>query len=64
MNTIDVLDKAVRVNGHVFSFPISYDEVKEVLGEARIDIDDDEPLEFITEKGTRRLCLKSHTFNF
>ncbi len=40
MNTIDVLDKAVSVNGPVFSFPISYDELKEVLGEARIDIDE------------------------
>lgn len=40
MNVIDVLDKAVSVNGHVFSFPISYEELKEVLGEARIDIND------------------------
>lgn len=40
MNSIDVLDKAVSINGHVFSFPISYDELKEKLGEARIDIDD------------------------
>ena len=40
MNSIDVLDTAVNVNGHTFSFPISYDELKEVLGEARIVIDD------------------------
>ncbi len=40
MNSIDVLDTAVSINGHVFSFPISYEEIKDVLGEARIDIDD------------------------
>ncbi len=40
MNNIDISDTAVSINGQVLSFPISYDEIKEVLGEARIDIDD------------------------
>lgn len=40
MNTIDILNTEINVNGHVLSFPIAYDEIKEVLGEARIEVDD------------------------
>ncbi|MCR4608467.1 MAG: hypothetical protein K5750_02075 [Eubacterium sp.] len=40
MNHIDVLDSAVNVNGHILEFPLSYDEIKAVLGEARIVTDD------------------------
>lgn len=40
MNSIDVLDNAVIINGHHLEFPFSYDEIKAVLGEARIEIDE------------------------
>ncbi|MBO4358703.1 MAG: hypothetical protein J5796_02765 [Erysipelotrichaceae bacterium] len=40
MNHIDVLDDAVSVNGHVLKFPLSYDEIRDALGEARIVIDE------------------------
>lgn len=33
MNNIDVLDTAVNINGHVLEFPMSYGEIKELLGE-------------------------------
>ena len=36
MNTIDVLDYDIVFNGIHFTFPLSYEEVKERLGEARI----------------------------
>ncbi len=36
MNTVDILDHAVRINGHLLRFPVSYDELKAELGEARI----------------------------
>lgn len=42
MNTIDVLDTAVNINGHVIEFPMSYGEIKELLGEARIVTDGDD----------------------
>ena len=41
MNIIDVLDTAVNINGHVLEFPMSYGEIKEFLGEARIVTDGD-----------------------
>ena len=39
MNHIDVLDNAVTVNGHLLEFPLSYDEIKAALGEARLEED-------------------------
>ena len=36
MICIDVLDNAITINGQVLEFPMSYDEIKEVLGEARV----------------------------
>ena len=39
MNIIDVLDTAVNINGHILEFPMSYGEIKEFLGEARIVTD-------------------------
>jgi hypothetical protein len=36
MNTVDVLDNAVRINGHFLRFPVSYGELKAELGEARV----------------------------
>lgn len=36
MNTVDILDNAVRINGHFLRFPVSYDELKAELGEARV----------------------------
>jgi hypothetical protein len=41
MNCIDVSDTTVSINGQVLDFPISYDEIKELLGEARIVKDGD-----------------------
>ena len=41
MNIIDVLDTAVSINGHILEFPMSYGEIKELLGEARIVTDGD-----------------------
>lgn len=41
MNCIDVSDTAVSINGQVLDFPMSYDEIKELLGEARIVRDGD-----------------------
>lgn len=35
MNTVDVLDDAVMINGHLLRFPISYEELKKELGEVR-----------------------------
>ena len=32
MNCIDVLDNAVSINGRVLEFPMSYEEIKELLG--------------------------------
>ena len=40
MNTIDVLDNALIINGNHLEFPLSYDEIKAVLGEARLEIDE------------------------
>lgn len=40
MNCIDVLDNAVNVNGHVLQFPLSYDEIRNAFGEARIITDE------------------------
>ena len=40
MNTIDVLDSAVIINGHHLAFPLSYDEIKDALGEARTETDE------------------------
>ena len=36
MNTVDILDNAVRINGHLLRFPLSYDELKAELGEAKV----------------------------
>ncbi len=36
MNTVDILDNAVRINGHFLRFPVSYGELKAELGEARV----------------------------
>ncbi|MBR6958726.1 MAG: hypothetical protein IKH73_09825, partial [Erysipelotrichaceae bacterium] len=36
MNAVDILDNAVRINGHLLRFPVSYDELKAELGEARV----------------------------
>ena len=40
MNHIDILDDAVNVNRNILRFPLSYDEIKNVLGEARIVTDE------------------------
>ncbi len=42
MNIIDVLDRAISINGQVLEFPMSYEEIKAVLGEARIVAENDE----------------------
>ncbi len=39
MNYIDVSDNSVTINGQLLEFPLSYDEIKTVLGEARIEED-------------------------
>ncbi|MBR3312481.1 MAG: hypothetical protein IKG15_11755 [Solobacterium sp.] len=36
MNTVDILDNAVRINGHFLRFPVSYGELEAELGEARV----------------------------
>ncbi|MBR5917074.1 MAG: hypothetical protein IKZ76_03240 [Lachnospiraceae bacterium] len=36
MNHIDVLDKTITINGQAIDFPMSYEEIKKVLGNARI----------------------------
>ena len=41
MNVIDILDTAVSINGKVLEFPMSYGEIKELLGDARIVTDGD-----------------------
>jgi hypothetical protein len=41
MNTIDVFDNGIRVNGNDLIFPLSYDEIKAALGEARLVHDDE-----------------------
>lgn len=40
MNTVDILDNAVRINGHLLRFPLSYDELKAELGEAKVCFND------------------------
>lgn len=40
MNLIDVSDNEVTVNGHLLEFPLAYDEIEMVLGEARVEVDD------------------------
>lgn len=39
MNHIDILDNEITINGDVLTFPMSYEEVKSVLGDARIEKD-------------------------
>lgn len=34
MNCLDVVDNGINVNGHLLTFPLSYDEIRAVLGEA------------------------------
>ena len=34
MYCIDVFDNGININGHPLTFPLSYDEIKTVLGEA------------------------------
>ncbi len=41
MNTINVFDNGFNINGNDLIFPLSYDEIKDVLGEARV-VNDDE----------------------
>ena len=36
MNTIDILYNAVRINGHLLRFPVSYGELQAELGEVRV----------------------------
>ena len=44
MNHIDILDNEITINGSVLTFPMSYEEVKSVLGEARIEKNESELL--------------------
>ena len=37
MHHIDILDKEITIDGHLLRFPLSYEEIKAVLGEARIE---------------------------
>ena len=41
MNNINVFDNGFNINGNDLIFPLSYDEIKNVLGEARV-VNDDE----------------------
>ncbi len=38
MFCIDVLDTAVSFNGQVVPFPMSYEDIRAVLGDARVGI--------------------------
>ncbi|MBQ6231764.1 MAG: hypothetical protein IJJ74_11700 [Eubacterium sp.] len=40
IENIDVMDDAITINGTLLKFPLSYEEVKAVLGEARLNIDE------------------------
>jgi hypothetical protein len=42
MNCIDVQENTVNINGHDLIFPMSYDEIREALGDARIVVDEDD----------------------
>lgn len=37
MNHIDILDNEIAINGNVLTFPMSYEVVKSILGDARIE---------------------------
>ena len=40
MNTIDVSDHSLTINGSLLNFPLSYEEIKAVLGPARVETDE------------------------
>ena len=51
MNSIDILDSAVVINGHLLEFPMSYEEIKAALGEARLVTDGEETNYYYDELG-------------
>lgn len=38
MNQVEVLDNGVVLNGNLLTFPLSYEDIRALFGEARINV--------------------------
>ena len=41
MNQVEVLDNGVVLNGNLLTFPLSYEDIRALFGEARINVQSD-----------------------
>ena len=50
MNQVEVLDNGVVFNGNLLTFPLSYEDIRALLGEARINVQSDDHFEYFYDE--------------
>lgn len=50
MNQVEVLDSGVVLNGNLLTFPLSYEDIRALFGEARINVQSDNHFEYFYDE--------------
>lgn len=50
MNQVEVWDNGVIFNGNLLTFPLSYEEIRALFGEARINVQNDTHFEYFYDE--------------
>lgn len=50
MNQVEVLDNGVVLNGNLLTFPLSYEDIRALFGEARINVQSDNHCEYFYDE--------------
>ena len=50
MNQVEVLDNGVVLNGNLLTFPLSYEDIRALFGEARINVQSDNHFEYFYDE--------------
>lgn len=62
MNQVEVLDNGVVLNGNLLTFPLSYEDIRALFGEARINVQSDNHLNISMMNWEYRLRGQMHIF--
>ena len=50
MNQVEVLDNGIIFNGNLLTFPLSYEDIRALFGEARINVQNDTHFEYFYDE--------------
>ena len=50
MNQVEILDNGIVFNGNLLTFPLSYEDIRALFGEARINVQSDNHFEYLYDE--------------